>query len=199
MTNRVNDDIVHIMRLTAKIKLQTTEEQFSILLETLKLANDTCNYISECAWQIKIFRQFDIHKLVYKDIRNTDNLLSAQMVVRAIAKVADAYKLDKKTKRTFSPVGAIAYDDRILSWKLDQQIVSIWTVEGRFKIPFVAGQRQLELLQNRRGESDLCVIDGKWYLFATCDVDKPTFDDVTEYLGVDLGIKAIAADSVNVG
>lgn len=35
------------------------------------------------------------------------------VVVRCISKVADAYKLDKKTQRTFSPLGGIAYDDHI--------------------------------------------------------------------------------------
>ena len=29
-----------------------------------------------------------------------------------IAKVADAYKLDKKVKREFKPLGSIAYDSR---------------------------------------------------------------------------------------
>jgi hypothetical protein len=34
--------------------------------------------------------------------------LSAQVVVSCIGKVADAYKLDRKTKRSFRPKGSIA-------------------------------------------------------------------------------------------
>ena len=41
------------------------------------------------------------------------------MLVRSVAKVADAYKLDKKTKRTFRPLGSIAYDARIMTYKPD--------------------------------------------------------------------------------
>jgi len=187
--------ITHIMRLTAKVKLQPIEEQYKLLLETLKIANATCDHISQRAWGAQTFKQFDIHRLVYKDIRSTGNPLSAQVVVRAIAKVADAYKLDKDTKRTFAPLVGFAYDARILSWKMDRRTVSIWTIEGRQTIPFLAGERQLELLNSQRGESDLCYINGEFYLLATCDVDEPTPDDVTEFLGVDLGIVNIATTS----
>lgn len=182
------------MKLTAKVKLQPTTEQYNLLLETLQVANQACNEISSRAWKTKTFKQFDIHRLVYKDIRGL-GMLSAQMTVRAIAKVADAYKIDTDIKRTFSPLGGFAYDNRILSWKVDRQTVSIWTIEGRQTIPFLSGQRQMELLNSQRGESDLCYINGEFYLFATCDVDEPTPDDVTEFVGVDLGIANIATTS----
>lgn len=186
------------MKLTAKVKLQPTPEQHDSLVRTLEAANDACNQISEIAWAQRTFKQFDIHKLSYALIRESSNL-SAQMVVRCISKVADAYKLDKKTKRTFNPYGAIAYDSRILKWYIGKQEVSIWSVDGRLKkLPFVCGGRQKELLQNQQGESDLCLIDGELYLFATCDVESPTPDDVTEFLGVDLGIVNIAVTSDDV-
>ena len=182
------------MKLTAKVKLQPDNQARYALGQTLETANKACNYISEKVWTHNVFKQFDIHKLVYKDVRKAFNL-SSQMTVRQIAKVADAYKIDTDTKRVFSLKGAICYDDRIISWKLDQQRVSIWTVEGRLKINYVTGPRQLELLKSRRGESDLCLIDGEWYLFVTCDVDEPDLRDVKNFIGVDLGIKVIAADS----
>lgn len=186
---------VHIMKLTAKVKLLITTEQHNLLLETLKIANTTCDHISQRAWDMQTFKQFELHRLVYKDIRSTGNPLSSQMVVRAIAKVADSYKLDRKTKRTFSLTGGFAYDARLLSWKMDIQQISIWTIEGRQRIEFACGKRQKELLKSQRGESDLCLIDGKFYLFTTCDVDEPTPDDVEGVLGVDLGIVQIASDS----
>lgn len=185
------------MKLMAQVKLDVTPEQHDSLVRTLEVANDACNQISEMAWSERTFKQFDIHKLAYALIRESSNL-SAQMVVRCISKVADAYKLDKKTKRTFKPHGAIAYDSRILKWYIDKQEVSIWSVDGRLKkLPFVCGERQKELLQNQQGESDLCLINGELYLFATCDVESPTPDDVTEFLGIDLGIKNIAVTSDN--
>jgi IS605 OrfB family transposase len=182
------------MKLTAKVKLQPTEEQHQSLIDTLHRANGACNYINEVAWSERLFNKFGLQKIVYNDVKDTFGL-SAQATIRCISKVTDAYKLDKKTKRTFREDGSIAYDRRILSWKIDQQIVSIWTVDGRAKIPFQCGERAKELLQHQRGESDLCLIDGNFYLFTTCDVDEPEPSDVDEFLGVDLGIKNIAADS----
>jgi len=73
--------------------------------------------------------------------------------------------------------------------------VSIWTVEKRQSIPFVCAERARALLGRRRGETDLAIVGGSWYLFATCDVDTPEPIDVDEALGIDLGVTNIATDS----
>ena len=180
-----------LMKLTNQIKLKPTETQAASLKRTLEIANDACNYISKRAWETKTFGQFKLHHLVYADVRATFGL-SAQVVVRCIAKVTDAYKLDKKTQRAFKPHGAIAYDARILAWLTNKRMVSLWTVAGREKIPFLAGKRQLELLACQKGESDLCLVDGQFYLMTTCELEEPTPDDVTGFLGIDLGESNLA-------
>lgn len=182
------------MKLTAKVKLQPTKEQAELLKQTLETANAACNWMSDQAWRTKTFGQFKLHKLVYAQAREQFNL-AAQVVIRCISKVADAYKLDKKTKRTFKPLGGIAYDDRVLNWRLQTKTVSIWTVDGRQTIPFVCGERQFQLLQTQQGETDLCYIRGFFYLFAVCNIDEPEPIDVEGVLGVDLGVKNIAVDS----
>lgn len=182
------------MKLIAQIKLLATPEQAQALRQTLEVANTACNYISSQAWEHHTFRQFPLHQLTYQDVRDRFPL-SAQVVVRCISKVADAYKIDRQTKRVFKPHGAIAFDNRILSYHLERKEVSIWTMQGRQRMPFAAGQRQLELLSGQRGESDLCYVKGKFYLFVACDVETPKAMDVQGYLGVDLGVKNIATDS----
>jgi putative transposase len=182
------------MKLIAQVKLQPTEQQADALKRTLVAANKAANLISDMAWETKHFRQFDLHHAGYYIVREQFNL-SAQAAVRVISKVADAYKLDKKTKRTFKPHGAIAYDARILRWFLANQEVSIWTVEGRVQLPFVCGDYQASLLQGQRGESDLVYRNGEFYLLAVCDVDEAPTAQVDDYLGVDLGIANIAVDS----
>ena len=182
------------MKLIAQVKLLPTLEQADALRKTLERANAACQFVSDTAWETKTFRQYDLHHKCYQAVRKQFNL-SAQVAVRAIAKVADAYKLDRKTKRNFKPKGSIAYDDRILSWRLHDQSVSIWTVNGRLRIPFVCGERQLELLKTRQGESDLEIFKGLFFLSSTCEVDEPKPIDVEDALGVDLGITNIAVDS----
>jgi putative transposase len=148
----------------------------------------------QVAWQTRTFGKFALQKLCYADVREQFGL-SAQVTVRALAKVGDAYKLDKKAQRAFRPLAAIAYDDRILSYNLHKSSVSIWTVEGRQTLPFVCGERQRVLLQSRLGESDLVERAGEWYLLATCDLPNPEPEDVDDALGVDLGVSNIATDS----
>lgn len=182
------------MKLTAKVKLQPTPKQAELLKITLETANAACSKISQVAWETQTFGQFSLHKLTYHPIRQQFNL-AAQIVVRCISKVADAYKLDKKTQRTFRPLGGIAYDDRVLNWRLPSHTVSIWTITGRQVIPFVCGEHQWQLLQTQQGETDLACIDGEFYLFAVCNVDQPTPLDVDGFLGVDVGVANIAVDS----
>jgi putative transposase len=181
------------VKLTVGIKLKPTKEQAQALHETLDRANRAANEISRVAWEKKVFGQFGLQKLTYKSIREQFGL-SAQVVVRVTAKVADAYKLDKRKQRVFRLDGGIAFDDRILRYGTDY--VSIWTLQGRQQIPFVCGVRQRRLLSSRQGESDLVLRKGKWYLFATVNIIEPLPEEDPEgWLGVDFGITRIASDS----
>jgi len=182
------------MKLIAQLKLLPTPEQAKALRQTLETANAACNAISQQAWESQTFEQYPLHKLTYQVMRE-QYPLSAQVVVRCIAKVADAYKLDQQTQRTFQPGGAIAFDSRILSFDLERKTVSIWTIGGRLRMAFAAGERQLELLAGQCGESDLRLVGNEFYLLAGCEVETPALVEVEGYLGVDLGVRNIAVDS----
>lgn len=179
------------MKLTAKVKLDTDKEQFAALKQTLIVTNRACNHISEQAWQSKIFGQFKLQSAVYASVKDGFHL-TAQVIVQAVKKVVDAYKLDNKRQRKFKLLGAITYDSRILTWRTEKQFVSIWTTEGRLKIPYLCGERQRELLKSQQGETDLVLINGVFYLHTTCNVENPEPGDFKNILGVDRGIKNIA-------
>ena len=182
------------MKLVARVKLLASCQQKQVLLATLKKANQACNRMSEHAWENKCFKQFDLHKACYHNIREEFGLAS-QLIIRCNAKVADSYKLDKLTKRTFRPTGSIAYDSRILTFFTKESQISLWTVAGRMKIPFAAGELQKEMLLTQKGECDLCFIGGEFYLMVVCDIPEAPQNETTEFLGVDLGIVQIASDS----
>jgi len=177
------------MKLTLKIKLLPTDEQANLLLDTMKEANTVCNAISDVAWQEKIFNNFRLHHKVYHSYKATFNL-SSQMLIRQIAKVADAYKLDKKVKRQFKPLGGIAYDSRIMTYK-PNNIVSLWCIGGRQKINFVC--HNPDYIPYIKGEADLVYKKGKFYLFQTVDVPEEDVEDVEEFIGVDMGLLEIAS------
>jgi len=97
------------MKLIARIKLQPAPEQADSLKRTLETVNAAANYVSEGA----SFRQYDLHRACYDETRQRFNL-SAQLVVRLIARVADGYKLDRTARRMFKPHGSIAYNQLII-------------------------------------------------------------------------------------
>ena len=175
------------MKLTLQIKLLTDDVQDKALLETIKISNSACNSISEIAWKEKTFNQYKLHNKVYHPVKKQFKL-TAQAVVRCIAKVIDAYKIDKKVKRIFKPLGAITYDTRILSYKENK--VSIWSIDERLKIPFVC--HRPDWLPFVKGEADLVTRRGKFFLLQTVEVPEDPIKDMEEFLGVDFGLVNIA-------
>ena len=181
------------MKLVANLKLTPTETQVDALLATLATANSACNWLSGQAWDTETFGQFALHKLTYQRCREQFGL-AAQMTVRCIAKVADAYKADRKTRRRFKRYAAQPYDDRIFRLCSDTHL-SIWTVHGRLTIPYVCGPRQRALLAYRKGEVDLMYLKGVFYIAVVCDILEPEEMGIERVLGVDLGIVNLAVDS----
>ena len=182
------------MKLTAAVKFQPSQDQVSALLRTLEAANDAANYISEWAWQNRTFGQYTIHKALYYRVKGVFGL-SAQLVVRVIAKVADAYKLNKERKRLFVKHGSIAYDSRILRWYQARSEVTMNTVEGRIRLPYQSDERARRLLLSQQGETDLLLRDGQFYLNSVVDCPEPPKGETKDWLGVDMGIVSIAVDS----
>lgn len=181
------------MNLTLMIKLLPTAAQHDALLATMERFNAACNAIAEVAFAHRTANKIRLQQLVYSDIRERFEL-SSQMTVRAIAKTCEAYKRDKLIQPTFRPHGAIVYDQRILSWKgLDR--VSILALEGRQLIPIVMGEYQAARLDRIRGQADLVYRNGVFYLGVVVDLPEPPKDAPDGWLGVDLGIVNIAADS----
>jgi IS605 OrfB family transposase len=119
------------------------------------------------------------------------------MAVRAIAKARGAYKRDKAIQPVFRPLGAVAYDQRILSWK-GRDRVSILTLHGRIEVPVLyQGRWRTRPGTTVRGQADLIYRDATFYLAVVVDVPDPADldDDPAGWLGADLGVVNIATDS----
>ena len=180
------------MKLSLQIKLLPSQEQQVLLLNTIKEANTACNRISEIIWNKRVFNQFKVHHLIYYDIKNTTHL-SAQAVVHCISKVVNAYKLDRKVQRRFKLLGAITYDNRLLSYNIEKRIASVWTVGGRQKIPFVC--YNTKYLSSIKGEADLLYKNNKFFLLQTIEVPEEDIKNIKDFIGVDFGIINLATTS----
>jgi putative transposase len=184
------------MLLTTKIKLIPNDEEYQSLKETTHLFNTVCNEISEIAFREKCFAKVKLQKICYYGIREKYEKLSSQLVIRAIAKVCEAYKVNKKVQCQFRLDGAIVYDQRILSFK-GLEYVSISTINGRMDIPMVISSYHQSILEGKRvrGQADLIFVDGVFYLLLVVEFPEGTLIETTELIGIDLGIVNIATDS----
>lgn len=204
------------MKIIAQVKLlPVSAHDADALAATLRACNRAANAASEVAYAKNLKRRNVLQEAVYHQVK-ADFDLGAQAAVRTIKKVCDAYatfktnlkagnygpegskrriKAESKPIR-FREASAQPFDDRMLTWNLDTQAVSIWTVAGRIKgIPFVCSDEAMKLLASRKGESDLVMRDGMFFLMATIDVPEPAPYEPTGFLGVDLGVVNIATTS----
>ncbi len=181
------------MKQTLLFKLAPDADQHAALLRTLEAFNAACTAVAAVAFREQSASKIDLQKLVYYDIRARFGL-SAQMAIRAIAKVAEAYKRDKRIQPRFRPHGAMTYDERICSFpRVDR--VSLLTLDGRVVLPFRYGAYQAARLDRIRGQADLLYRDGTFYLSCTVDAPEPSPGEADEYVGVDLGVITLAATS----
>src|SRR5215472_12200284 len=141
------------MKQTLLVKLAPMPDQHAALLRTLETFNAACNAIADVAYEHHMANKIELQKLVYYDVRQQFGL-SAQMTIRAIAKVAEAYKRDRRIKPSFRPHGAMVYDERISNFPTADR-VSLLTLDGRVVVPFRFGAYAEGMLQRRRGQCDL--------------------------------------------
>jgi putative transposase len=181
------------MKLTLQIQLRPTAGQKADLLATMKRFNEAATFAARIGFGAGVFSQPSIHERCYLQIRERFGL-SAQLAVRAIAKAVEAFRRDKTVCPIFKPYGAATYDQRILSFKgLDK--VSLMTLKGRQIVAMVFGEYQSRRFDRIKGQVDLAYRDEKFFLYATIEMPEGSPVPIRDFLGVDLGIVNIAADS----
>lgn len=200
------------VKLVVPVRLYPDAADEAALRDTLALCNEAATLVSAQAFEMRVTSKQALQRLVYGDLKAMG--LSAQPAIHVSRKVSGAYATLRANIKAgnlgkpgsnrrvaaeskpivFRPDAAQPFDDRCLSWQLDRRTVSIWTTAGRLAgIRFACSGTQLARLREyRQGESDLVHRDGKWFLYATCDIPEPALADPAGFLGVDLGIANIA-------
>jgi putative transposase len=127
--------------------------------------------------------------------------LGAQLACCARDKAAEAVRAARAngsdTCPTFKPDSSIRYDARTYRL-LSLDRVSLNTLTGRVIGQLVLGEFQRRHLYDtswKIGGAELVQRDGQFYLHVTQTKANPTPDEPTGFLGVDLGIVNLAADS----
>jgi putative transposase len=113
------------------LRLETSDNDKALLLETMKRYNEACNFVADKASSLRLSNKHKLQKEVYTQVRGRFGL-TAQFAIRVISKVVEVYKRDKDIKPTFRELGSIQYDQRNSRVSIVDR-VSIMTLQGRLK------------------------------------------------------------------
>jgi putative transposase len=212
--------------ITAKLKLITTPEQFRALRQTQLAYRDALNAVSHYAFSHgKTSSTVVLHRGMYAELRTRYHLPS-QLACSVERQVVATYKglwtklkkntehrRTKMTKKRFkgldqpptysSPTVQYTYE-RDYTFQRDQR-VSIGTLNGRSSIPYQGYDRHLTLIGHGAsiGDAKLWYDKAKktFYLLVSLEIKVPelTCEQLTEAVGVDVGVRYLAVTSPSIG
>jgi IS605 OrfB family transposase len=208
-----------ICTITAKLKLQTSPDQFRALRQTQLAYRDALNYVSRYAFEHgKMSNQISLQAATYLDIRAKFGL-PAQMACNVPRQVGATYKIlwtkvkanaaartAGHTKKRYRGLDAapkyisptLTYNfQRDYSVKTGQQ-VSILTLDGRVIVPYTGYTPHVALIQKgtRIGAAKLWYDKPhkQFYLLVSLEiaVPDPTPEQHQRIVGVDVGQRYLA-------
>jgi len=213
--------------LTAKLKLQVTQEQKEQLRETSLAYRDSLNFASGVAFEMgKTYNGTKIQKEVYYTLREKFKLPS-QMACNVPRQVGATYKslrtklkqneealIAGRTKKRYkgldkppkfiSRTCTLNYQ-RDYSFTKDQKL-SVITLDGRIKVNYQGYSKHLEMIKSGVAKVGAAKIwysraTKTYYLLVSLEVEVPdlTPGDIKRVMGVDVGQRymAVAVDTKN--
>jgi putative transposase len=182
------------VKLTLQTQLLPDQEQAEKLSATMAAFNTAADWLAGEAFKLQTANKVKLQHLYYKELRKRFNL-SAQMAIRCIAQVCEAFSRDRSKRARFRKYASIPYDQRLMSFKgVDK--VSLLTLEGRIILPVIIGAYQQERFGLKHGQCDIVRRkDGKWFLLVTVTLPDGVPIPTTDFIGVDLGLTNLATDS----
>ncbi len=190
------------MIITRKFKLQPTQEQKNILMDTVLQHKNAVNTVLKQGYELKTHSGSKLHNLTYYTIRENTQL-PAQLVCSARNKACEALKaIKEKTKwNSKQPVShhypTIRYDRNSCSFTGDS--IKLSTTQGRLEIPLIHYPYADGLWKDLKPTCELQYKKSKneWYIIAMFDITPLPQTTSNEVLGIDRGIKHIAVLSNN--
>jgi IS605 OrfB family transposase len=179
---------------TIVLKLHPTVEQAAELDATLKAFAAACDFIAGVARREHTTNKVLIQRACYQEIREIFSL-SANLTIRAIARVCAALKVPEKAHSKFAPT-SIDYDARIFSFREWDWTVSLTLLHSRERIETVPGEYQKRSLKGMKPTAaQLVKREGRFSLHIQIGGEAPEPIVPDDFIGVDLGIARIATTS----
>src|SRR5882672_11090307 len=131
------------VKLTLQTQLLPDRDQAQKLSATMRAFNSAADWLAGEAFRLKTANKVELQQLYYHQLRE-DFEISAQMAIRCIAQVCEAYGRDKSKRPRFKKYASVPYDQRLMSFKSIDRI-SLLTLEGRITVPVIMGKYQSEM------------------------------------------------------
>lgn len=185
--------------ITRKIKLTPTVEQEIELKKTTQFYTDACNFIAQFCIENKTLTKKKIQEEIYYQLRENFNLPS-QMAISAINTVVSSYKTIHSTQKKWSIQPIYKKQKYDIMWNRDYSLnrktgnFSINSLSGRLHIAteWTGNENYRDL--EKYGTAKIIYKHGRWFIHVpvTINVDDIDMDDISNIIGVDLGINFLA-------
>ena len=182
------------MRVTIKVKISKKPEFINLYNKFLKASQ----YASDKAFEHKPIHKFELHKLIYYDMRKRFSLKS-QFVINAIARGYEAFNSckDKTNKQVVFKSVPIRYDRRTFTFNPNS--VRLTVNKGRIDVLINIASYYTKYLTWNYQTADLIKDrQGRYFLHITFSKDIDIDDIVTRksrVVGVDVGVNNLAVTS----
>lgn len=184
--------------VTAKIQIIVPDEHKQALFSVMKAYTDACNYVSEYIFNTHDLQQFSINRALYHDLREKFSLKS-QMSQSVIKTVLARYRTlsEINSEWTLPVFRKQSYE---LVWNRDYSLVSdrfsVNTLQGRIKFDYYdkGMQKYFDKSVYQFGTAKLVYKHKKFFLYVpvTCDISKCELSQISNVVGIDLGVNFIA-------
>ena len=179
--------------LTAKVKILPTDEQQTLLQQTLQAYRKGCNYISEVIYTTKNLVQARLHTITYRPLREELGLRS-QMAQSVMKTVIARYKSTIENGHGWTQA-AFKKPALDLVWNRDYSLApgvfSVNTLAGRIKVPFESkGMEHFFDGTWAFGTAKVVYKHGKFFLHIpmTNSIEEAKWEHIKEIVGVDMGV-----------
>ena len=182
--------------LTAKLKILPDPSDAQLLIDTMHAYSAACDFVSSYVFLFHDLSIASLQRELYHTIRERFGLRSqmAQSVLRTV--VARYKTIQTNQHQWIRPKFKRAQLD--LVWNRDYSLVcdktlfSVNTLQGRIKVPFFAKGVDTS---GHFGTAKLVCKHGKFFLHipVTKEIDEISVSDVTNVVGIDRGIRFLAA------
>lgn len=174
-------------RTTAKIKIEPRQE----IVDTIAIYKGGLQFCINKAWEMKIRNNIKLHPFVYQEIRNFG--LPSQLAISCIKQACGMVK--KAKSKPIIKFCSVRYNSpRSFSFK--NNILSISTIKGRIKVPFIIPECYKQYFGWEVDESLLRINNkGRCFFLFTFSQESTMSSGSHRILGVDLGVNNLAVTS----